>query len=53
MILNEYISLPFSYMTFVIQYAIENKENQDHAFDPTPYNYIMDKRTAFLDLKFM
>lgn len=55
MILGEYISLGFSYMTFVIKDEIE-KKNKDligNFFDVEPYNYVRNKSTSFLDGSFV
>jgi len=47
--------LAFSYMSFVIKSKIE--ENDPHQelnkFDIKPYNYIYNKRSSFLDSKFV
>ena len=47
--------LGFSYMSFVIKNKIE--ENDDlvklNKFDIEPYNYIYNKRSSFLDSKFV
>ena len=42
-------------MTFVIREHLEkNGVNfDDHIFDASPYNYIFNKRTAFLDGEFV
>lgn len=50
-ILSEYISLGFSYMTFVIKDEIENKSKNiiGNFFDVEPYNYVRNKSTSFLD----
>jgi hypothetical protein len=55
MILGEYISLGFSYMTFVIKDEIEkrNKDLIGNYFDIEPYNYIRNKSTSFLDGSFV
>ena len=53
MLFREFLCLPFSYMTFVIKDKIErNDEHQKgNQFDPTPYNYIFNKSTCFMDGK--
>lgn len=53
MIFQEYLCLPFSYMTFVIKDKIErqDKHQEGNIFDPTPYNYVFNKSTSFLDGK--
>ena len=49
LILREYISLPFSYMTFVIKEVMEDVTLlRDVIFDIEPYNYIINKSTCFL-----
>ena len=56
MIIEEYLALPFSYMTFVIKNFIERtpKEHRiDYVFDPEAYNYILNKSTSFLDGSFV
>ena len=53
--IKEYMMLGFSYMSFVIKNKIE--ENDDlvklNKFDIEPYNYIYNKRSSFLDSKFV
>lgn len=53
LILGEYISLPFSYMSFVIkdklEIEIKNEIPNTNEFDPEPYNYIFNRSTSFLD----
>lgn len=56
MIIEEYLALPFSYMTFVIKNFIEctPKEHRvDYVFDPEAYNYILNRSTSFLDGSFV
>lgn len=53
LIFDEYLSLPFSYMSFVIKDKIENEESVGLLFDPTPYNYIYNKSTSFIDGDFV
>lgn len=56
LIMEEYMSLPFSYMTFVIKNFIEtvSKETRDkYVFDAEPYNYLLNKSTSFLDGNFV
>ena len=51
---EEYISLSYSYMTFVINELMEKKteiENEDYIFDVEQYNYIISKRTALVNPK--
>ena len=54
LMMNEYLCLPFSYMTFVIKDKIERNDihQRGNIFDPTPYNYIFNKSTCFLESKF-
>ena len=51
MIFKEYISLAFSFMSFVIKNKIEEDDEQfkKKEFDPMPYNYLINKSTAFID----
>lgn len=51
MIFREYLSLPFCYMTFVIKDKIERNDiyQKGNQFDITPYNYIFNKNTCFMD----
>ena len=56
LIMEEYLSLPFSYMTFVIKNFIEtvSKETREsYVFDAEPYNYLLNKSTSFLDGSFV
>lgn len=56
LVLKEYISLSFSYMTFVIKENLENMDNDDlessplfgRAFDVEAYNYILNRTTCFM-----
>ena len=51
LIYKEYISLSFSYITFMILSKIEKDDpsaKKNH-FDSVPYDYIFNKSTAFLD----
>lgn len=50
--LRDYISLSFSYMTFVIKKKLDDDNDylkEDFLFDKEQYNYIISKRTAFTD----
>ena len=48
--MNEYISLPFSYMTFIIKEKLEKYNPQTkYSFDLEAYNYSFNKTTCFLD----
>ena len=54
MIMKEHVSYSFSYMTFVMQSEIEeNGLNPENQFDVTPFNYLINKQTAFLDGEFV
>ena len=47
--MSGYISLSFSYMTYVINKTMSQKnsyENTDYLFDIEQYNYLIEKRTA-------
>lgn len=56
LILREYISLSFSYMTFVIKNHLETMENDEiedspffgRGFDVEAYNYLLNKNTCFM-----
>lgn len=54
-IFEEYLSLPFSYMTFVIKDKIEQGDETILAneFDPEPYNYIFNKSTSLIEGAFL
>ena len=49
------MSLPFCYMTFVIMDHIEKQDimQQGNVFDIVPFNYIFNRKTAFLDGEFV
>ena len=55
LILQEYLSLSFSYMTFVIKESIElvGADYNEDIFDHEPYNYLFNRRTAFMDGNFV
>lgn len=54
MMLREYISLSFCYMTFVIGAKIERNDSKEKTyFDVEPYNYIFNRSTSFLDGDFV
>lgn len=54
LIFDEYLTLPFSYMSFVIKDKIENEDPcLGKLFDPEPYNYIYNKSTSFIDGDFV
>ena len=49
------LCLGSSFMTFVIKDNIERRKYREvykYAFDITPYNYLFNKSTAFIDSKF-
>jgi hypothetical protein len=52
---EEFLSLPFSYMTFVIKKKIEDEDEAvlENEFDPEPYNYIFNKATSFTQGNFV
>ena len=55
-LLREYLSLSFSYMTFVIKHKHETgklKINKKLNFDFEPYNYILNRSTCFLKKDFI
>jgi len=47
--------MPFSFMHFLIKHKIEIKDPsvKNNFFDPTPYNYLFNNSTAFLDGNFV
>ena len=47
--MSETISLPFSYMCFVIKEKIENDDplQKGNIFDPEPYNFMFNKGNCF------
>lgn len=56
MILEEYLAIPFSYMSFVIKNYLEcvPREHRSHfMFDPEAYNYLLNKSNSFLDGNFV
>lgn len=56
MILEEYLAVPFSYMSFVIKDFIEKTTRDkrvNFVFDPEPYNYLMNRSSSFLDSSFV
>ena len=55
LIFEEYLSLPFDYMTFVIKDKIENEDDcvKDNIFDPVPYNYVYNKAASFTEGDFV
>lgn len=55
LIFQEYLSLPFTYMAFVIKnkIEIEDPDQQGNRFDLTPYNYLFNKSNSFLDGNFV
>lgn len=54
-VIDEYLSLSFSFMAFVIKEKIEKEEMSmaDNMFDIVPYNYQFNKSTAFIDSEFV
>jgi hypothetical protein len=55
MITGEHLTMPFSYMAFVIKNKIENKDESQkgNIFDIEPYNYVFNKGTCFTDGMFV
>lgn len=55
LVLDNYLALSFSYMSFVIKDMIEHSDPsmQNNLFDIEPYNYIFNKRTSFTDSNFI
>ena len=55
LVLQEYIGLPFRYLTFVLKDLLESSGNYSYnsIFDQEPYNYIFNRKTAFLDGNFV
>lgn len=55
MVFDNYLSLSFSYMTFVIKDMIERSDPSiaNNEFDMEPYNYLFNRRTSFIDSKFV
>jgi hypothetical protein len=55
MVLENYLSLGFSLMHFIIKYKTEKhrKIQVGGSFDPIPFNYLFNKSTSFLDSKFV
>ena len=52
--LREYISLSYCYMTFAINYKmqqLEDYDNKDYLFDQEMYNFLIDKKTFLHDKK--
>lgn len=49
---DNYLSLSFSYMSFVIKDMIERKHQRSVEFDSEPYNYLFNKRTSLTDSEF-
>ena len=55
LILQEYLAIPFSYMSFVILDKIEQRDEtiEGNLFDIEPYNYIFNRATCFTDGQFV
>ena len=51
MVFDSYLSLPFSYMSFMIKDKLEKKDHilDNNIFDSEPYTYIFNKSTSFMD----
>ena len=54
LIFDEYLSLSYSYMTFVIKDKIERRDRcmECNIFDSEPYNYLFNRSTSFMDSQF-
>lgn len=52
MLMNKYLALPFSYMSFIIAETHQQHKNllQEDAFDLVPYNYMFNNNTGIIDL---
>lgn len=52
---DDYLALPFSYMSFVIKDHFERKliGLKQNVFDPEPYSYLFNKSTVFMDGSFV
>ena len=55
MVFRQYLSLPFSYMTFVIKAQLEKDDSLQvgNQFDLEPFNYLFNRGTCFTDSKFV
>jgi len=55
LILYEYLSLGYSYMTFMMRYKIQQRDAclEANEFDLEPYNYIYNKTTCYFEGKFV
>ena len=55
LILYEYLSLGYSYMTFMMRDKIQTRDSclEGNEFDLEPYNYIYNKTTCYLEGKFV
>lgn len=55
LILYEYLSLGYSYMTFMMRYKIQQRDAclEGNEFDLEPYNYIYNKTTCYFEGKFV
>jgi hypothetical protein len=49
---ENYLALPFCYMSFMIKDKIEKMDDSltNNEFDITPYNYIFNKSSMFMDM---
>lgn len=55
LILYEYLSLGYSYMTFMMRDKIQMRDSclDGNEFDIEPFNYIFNKTTAYFEGKFV
>jgi len=55
LILYEYLSLGYSYMTFMMRDKIQTRDSclEGNEFDLEPFNYIYNKTTCYLEGKFV
>lgn len=54
LLFDEYMTTPFSYMTFAIKDKIEKHDPcmLENRFDPEPYNYLFNRSSSFMDSSF-
>lgn len=54
LLFDDYLSLSYSYMGFVIKDNLENNDGfmEEVEFDKEAYNYLFNKRTSFMDSTF-
>lgn len=53
LLFEEYLSLPFSYVTFMIRDKLDLLKERDrikyYTFNKTPFNYVFNKSSGFMD----